>query len=242
MALLDWEIYPFISVTTQYSFVALDFATPVVGSGSLHHVNLTGSIAGGFNAIPTDASGFPHGKINGRLRTLVRWDVFPGVSAPSIAGCVFMQSQNDLMNTGGGNYYFFGLRTYENWSQPSELVLRKVVGDRLYVAAFGDSGSNISLETIDVDALLGTTITTGTVVALEVDWVVDVAQTGGIYIIGKVGLQTDFSDLGVAFTHIDFNSPFVTTVAEGLGLAIRHASAGLVKEVVFDQTTMYELV
>jgi hypothetical protein len=77
--------------------------------------------------------------------------------------------------------------------------------------------------------------TTGNLISLEMEWQLDVAEIGGIFITIRTGTATDFSDLSDVITYID-PSPYTSTFAEGLAIQTVTSTA----TVLFDETTIFE--
>jgi hypothetical protein len=76
-----------------------------------------------------------------------------------------------------------------------------------------------------------------TVFALEAEWIVDIAELGGVALFVRRGFETDFSDLETVISYLDISSPITTSVAESIFCV--ETSGGGIFNLDFDETSLY---
>ena len=226
MSILDWDIYVDFPGNL---LIFTDTAAPEIGTGSLAfgHINTVDFTHA--NLVPTDDSaGLSHGVApNGRLRTVCRVDIHEG-GTPLISyfGVTALQSQDDL--TAGGSCYALLLASGEGLVDPV-LCLHKFT-----------SGLPNGLPTPPLISI-PFPVTLGVPFAMELEWIVDVPNLGGTFLLARTGTQTDFSDLTAQMSFVDTSSPITTSVAEGVVASFKSNSVSDTKKVIFDNTTLFEL-
>lgn len=137
--------------------------------------------------------GYTAGLTKGRMRTLLRLD---DISVG--AGFVFMASSTNVA-VASGNFYEAGKRGGVN-----EVFIARITGG---LVSFSSS-SNVAAYTFAVN----------TPYALQVDWIADAVNLGGVLIELSVGTAVDFSNLVRVTAWMDSSaSKLLTTVAEGIG-------------------------
>lgn len=233
MALVDWNIFKDNSNIVS----GVDFMTPIAGVGSLfinRGINGNSTV----NIVPTDAGIHPHGRNDGRLRTLIRWDAQGGSTTTQgvWAGVLCLQSQDDLTQ-GVGSAYGFGLFTSEGFQTPAF---------RLY--KFNNTGVNglfppgTILEAVNLVDVPSLSIGIGIPYAIQIEWITDFAILGGTQLICSVGAALDFSDLTPIISYIDITSPILAGVSEGLVANMKSSTAVFDVQISFDQTSLFELI
>jgi hypothetical protein len=228
MAISDWDI----SVDSGNLSVFIENTTPILDFGSLAFEHTGTSLYTHGNVIPNDDSlGLPHGIVPaGRLRTVCRVDEHDGSTIQiSYFGVSTLQSQDDMV--AGGSCYALLVASEEGFANPT-LRLHK------FTAGLTNSLPAPPLVAIPYPG----TLTIGVPFTLELQWVVDVTTLGGTFLLGSTGVATDFSDLTGQLTIVDTMSPLTTSVAEGLVGSFKNNVGGDTKKVLFDNTTLYELV
>ena len=221
MALSNWTV---AKSDTELS-ASLDLVTPIVGGGSL---SLKNNAAPGTDdgIMMTPASPVASGFTRGKIRTLCRIDTSATASGQGL-GIFFMADQADL-TLGAGSCYALVWRTATTNGAISQLHIAN------YTAGFDDPTSyTLASESF-------AQVVAGTVLAMEVEWNLDVIGLGGLRIIARRGSLTDeltdFSDMTEVVTHLDA-SPLLTSVGEGIFM-INNASGDM--DVSFDQTKIIE--
>lgn len=234
MAVTDWDIYKSNAGAT----VNLDILTPMEGAASVvlnvatplgepsrEHIVL----------VPSDAGGLPHGKLAGRLRSIIRVEDFTGANGNRSYGFTFMMNQDDVSGV-TGECYMARLHLTQNPPSRDLSILKCTQG--FNVVAVNDTAPGTSVIATTVPAFL-TSLLPGDTIPFEIEWIADSVQLNGVQMKVRHGLigDLDFINLDASspvITYLDTSSPFLTTVAEGI--AIRHGG-----QAVFDTTTLYEL-
>jgi len=202
MAFGDWTTIADAPLVT-----ALNVSTPIIGSGSYSLVGNTGTN----DALTTylDPLSFSKGFVKGRLRNILRRGTGSnGATTNDYAGFFYMASAVDLVNI-GGRYNWAGLRSNGSVNDFSpEIRVQPTV----------NLARNINASTILADTAPVVTLLVGETLPIQVDWVLDIPNLGGIrhiLSIGNVG-DLDYSNLAVVYDLID-GSPLVPApVNEGM--------------------------
>ena len=85
----------------------------------------------------------------------------------------------------------------------------------------------------------GLALVLGTLVALEVEWRLDLAELGGITIIGRRGAQTNYSDLADVWSVTLTSNVLTASVGEGLCVFMNGTGD---HDCVWDETLLFETV
>jgi hypothetical protein len=215
----DWQ---FFTANARINF-SLDLVNPIIGTSSLKAL-LNNSAGDPGNGVVTVASGRTKGIEQGRMRTLIRTNTSAtGGANANRYGIVCLQSAND-MSIGSPNGYFLGYQYIL-----SDFTIWRLTGQTL--------GSGLSIATLEASSW----VTLGTTFAFMAEWIVDIANLGGVYFAISSGAATDFSDLAVRLTHIDPTGLAHTAgIAEGLGVQMSSFTGGI-PYIQFDQTSLYSL-
>ena len=216
MALSDWTQY----VNQNWSFL-INVTTPIVSSGTGRLAFAPANSGSSYsNIVVTALSGRTKGVVKGKLRTLFRYDVPPSAGTQNTFGLVFMMG-NENINSASNNY-----RVQYNFTT-GRIELIKSIGA-------GPAGGSLLAQ--------GPLFTPGNNVtfSLEVEWIKDITELGGVAIFVKSGLATDYSDLGSVVTYLDATSPLLISVAESIfTLSGYPTPTGAGWNLDFDQTTMF---
>jgi hypothetical protein len=182
MSLSDWEVYK----SSGSLGVAIDTATPLVGSGSLQMVLSLSTGRCNLRLSSAHSRGF----LKGKVRTLLQ----PNSAGTTLKmGLYCMASQADITTDGS----FYRLMWYNG-------------AVRLDKPTSGIDHSPTELTSSAYSLSAGQTI------ALELEWAYDLAEWGGTRLVGRVGSATDFSDLAEVIAYTDTSTPLSTSVGEGL--------------------------
>lgn len=184
----SWTVYK----SNASEHVALDTVNVIVGASSLrmHRNGTTGRY------VNCERSGSPKAFTSGQMRWLMK---LVTNQTGDWVGAVFQQSAADLTG-GAGSAYGLGLQV--------------IIG-----------GTTGQIELVKFTAGLGTrsTITTGAIVpfstselvALRLDWELNLAALNGLRVTVSYGALADFSDLTEQFETIITTSVLTTSAAEG---------------------------
>lgn len=231
MSINDWAVY--VENGNLQVFTEQDSGEIIIGSGSLAMEYTNSMLYSHANLVPNDivVSPLPKGiSPAGRLRTICQVDTHDG-SAPqtSYFGLTAMQDQDDLSSS--GSCYALLIASDEGLANPT-LHLHK------FTSGLTDGLPVASLASITFPG----TITLGVPFTLELDWVVDIANLNGTLLIGKTGTATDFSDLTGQISFVDTISPLMDSVSEGIVASFKNNLVSSTKRVLFDNTTLFELL
>jgi len=176
--------------------VTLELSSPILNSGSLK-INRNGTAGRWVNGVRVNA---PLGFTSGRARFLL--GAKTALQTNDAIGFVFQQSQADL-TLGAGSAYGFFTQVLSSGAGTWRPFLRK------FTAGLG-TGTTLATGT-DYTAAVGT------MRAVEVQWILDVANLGGIQLTVKMGSLSTFADLAVdaALNIIVTSSILTTSVGEG---------------------------
>lgn len=192
MALSDFDFFSGGSPT-----FGLQTTGALIGTSSLEIV------MGGATRIQGQPdSGNTRGFTKGKVRSLFRCTAFTGDQTSINVGLFCLTSVEDVISTGTGDAYAVGIYPEDS---VTNVTLRKITqnfGEFLSTGVLLDSAAK------DFD--------TGTTIAMELQWNVDVPDLGGTQLIVRTGSQTDYSDLTEVINHIDTSSPYLTGFAEGV--------------------------
>lgn len=229
--LVDWERY--INIPSNLG-ITIEEVNPISNSGSLMFYH-TGTMSySRANVIPVEDSigGLARGIYpSGKMRTICQVDQHDGSTGQiSYFGIVAMQSQSSLIS-GSGSCYALLVVIEENLNNPM-LHLHK------FTYGLTNGLTVTSLASIPYPG----SINIGVPFTLELQWLVDIPILGGVFLVGNTGIETDFSDLTGQITATDVVSPLTTSVAEGLVGSFKSNVNNSVKKVLFDNTTLFELV
>lgn len=229
MAFADWV------VQDDNTFAAsLNVSTPIVGSGS-YSSSSSGSLSDSAQITYLNSGSFAKGYTKGRLRSLFRRGAgySDSQTADHFIGFFFMAEIENFIAS-QGDYYFVGLRTEGGTTYRPRIV----------------KATNALARAVDTEGFLeysASTITynIGDVLPMQVDWVLDQAQLGGMRItlsLGNIG-DLDYSNLTTIYDIID-GSPFTTSVNEGFFQYFDNATAGVpsTEYWAFDNTGVFQLV
>ena len=232
MALIDWNIFK----SDTKIIAALDLLDPIfeVGSIFVERPNTLGS--GNVNFVPTDAGIHPHGRNDGRIRTLIRYDKQPGTLTNQgvQAGVTCLQSQDDLQTT--GNCYSFSVFAAEGFQNPVLRLLKHTQGNSGLAPAPDGSTALAPQIGLPVAGALGD------VFALQLEWITELTLLGGTQLTASFGTALDYSDLTPVMFAIDNVSPYLTGVSEGIWTNHKSSNSVFVTRISFDQTALDELI
>lgn len=230
MAITDWARY--IDIGNLQLYTERDSST-IIDTGSLAMEHTGTALFTHANLVPNDVivTPLPKGIFPaGRLRTICRVDQHDGIEPQtSYFGICAMQSQENLVL--GGSSYALLVASDEGLANPT-LHIHK------FTSGLTDGLPVPSL----VSATFPGTITLGVPFTLELDWVVDIPNLNGTLLIARTGTATDFSDLTGQLSFVDTLSPLTSSVAEGLCGSFKNNLVSSTKRVLFDNTTLFELV
>jgi hypothetical protein len=196
----------------------IDNTSPIVGAYSLTLTSTGGSDVAYLT--PTNVSGLTKGIEQGRLRTLTR----PRSTMTNGYGFgLVCMGSADNIGTSNGDFYRF-----EFFSTGSYGLVRANGG----MLSAGSPGT--------VLATASTTITINTVYGMQIEWIADNTNFGGVYLSIKKGTATNFSDLAL-LTHLTdaSASQLITSASEGVYL--RGFTSVSEAKVSFDQTELFLL-
>lgn len=185
-------------------FAGIDPLTPIDGSGSLS-LHRNGTAGRYCNMVRAQApSAFTSGRIRFRcaLKTLD--------TAAAQFGVLFQQSQADMTGASGSAYGVISLSQAGAGGVNTNWTIRK------YTAGL-PTGSNLAIGNLVVF-----NAGVANVQSIEVTWILDLANLGGLRITVKRGVLRDFSDL-VLEPNLDIivtSSVLTTSVGEGPCLAL----------------------
>lgn len=235
MPIPEWEINTDLGAAISWT---LDLATPINGDGSLL-VQYTNSVAvGTLNAIPTVLSGYPEAFATAKLRTSFKIREFDG-SNPITTTTFGICSMQGTRNITGGDavnktFYALGVGITEGFGGQQLSIIK--------VSTVGFRGlQNIYSGTVIAAIAYPDVLSVGFIGTLEFQWVVDIPNLNGVYMIARTGLNPNYSDLTDRISVIDFTSPLITTVGEGLFCSLRNSVSTDTKQIDFDDTTLYQL-
>jgi len=230
MAITDWTKY--VDLGNLQLFTEQDTGA-IVGLGSLAMEHTGTMLYTHTNLVPNDLGSLPLPKgvePSGRIRTICQVDQHDGVETQtSYFGVCVMQSQENLVL--GGSCYALLVASDEGLSNPT-LHIHK------FTSGLTDGLTVLSLVSIPFPG----TITLGIPFTIELDWIVDVPNLNGVLLIGRTGTATNFSDLTGQISFVDTVSPLTSSVAEGLCASFKNNLVASTKKVLFDNTTLFELV
>lgn len=233
MAFSDWRFY---SQGAMTSF--LNFGNPIAGSSSLSIFSSDSSSTANAAAVAHLRPGFPLGNIRGRIRSLARVDrAVTSTFDDAGPGVYFMSNNLDITGT-SSNYYWAGVHVDNNLS----LVIAKASNTALAELNWSTAtGVGSVLERTGVTSVLE-----GDVIPFQVEWEADLVNYGGTRIILSMGNLNDtgFNSLAVQLDLVDSVSPYVTSIAEGIGYANRLEGFSQPKGTGFtyDKTGVFNLV
>lgn len=169
---------------------------------------------------PTGASGFMKGIEQGRLRTLVQ----PRSSSGNGYGFgLVCMGSADTLGTVNGAFYRFEFFITGSYS---------LVRGTAHVLSAGTPGTIV--------ASGSTTTTQNVTYGMQIEWIADSVNLGGVYLALKKGTATDFSDLTfLTQIHDVSTAALVTSVSEGVYMRGYTSVTGAI--VAFDQTELFLL-
>jgi hypothetical protein len=221
VAFTDWDVYQ----NGNPQGASIEEGTPISGLGSLR---LEGSLTDPnfINLLPSDSSGIPHGFTKGKLRTLFRIDVlsFDSINEKDF-GITCLQDQDNL--SGGSGSAYGGVAHAESGGLTFRIVK--------YTGGLSALPIELASSVVPDGYVVGTDI-----VALEFEWVADLTTLGGTQLILRrgVGAATDFSNLSDIVEVFEVNSPYISSVGEGLCFVDDEGSESSI--VVWDKTESFK--
>lgn len=227
MAIADW----FIAKSDAGMDVHLEIGVPIDGTGSLRIAqDAIAATVGVANAHLRLMAGPPASQyLKGKVRTLMQPKQFTdSATSVSFFGVHGMQNQANIFDV-GGKAYFAG-----RWggTSPSWWIARVDNG----ITGAGDfvplmTGNTTNLPGID------------DVRAIEFEWVYDPLEFNGVRLTFSVAPDDNFSNLAQVYQVVDSSANALdSTVGEGVFFSALHSAAGPVVEVLYDKTTIFELV
>ena len=227
MALANW----LITKSNPGIDVQVDTAIPLHGTGSLRisqdNIAATTAVA---NAHLRPLAGPPQSQfVKGKVRTLIQPKMFTdNATSISFMGILGMMSQANVFATGGKGY-FAG-----RWGgvSPSWWIARVDHG----VTSAADFFSLRTGNTTHLPSF-------NDVRAIEFEWIYDSLEFGGVRLTFSVSANADFSNLTQIYQVIDNSASSLTTSSgEGVFFSALHTTAGPIVDVLYDRTTIFELV
>lgn len=240
MPLNDWTVYKDGGTAgggNPKGIVYTDIITAIAGSGSLVMTHTPSNEFQSINLVPAT---LPTGVRAGRMRTIIRIDDLDDSSMQeNHFGILSMMnvenmSEFDTSNTAYGLSASIG----EGFSPQSV---------RLWKFNEGlDGGSSGSLNTMQIlDSVSPPfTFVSGGIITLEFEWRTEsevLSQLGGALLIGRVGEETDFSDLEEVINYVDASSPYTSTVSESIFSCFKNSMSSGDNKVTFDNTTLVRI-
>jgi len=197
---------------------AIDITSPIVGASSLALISTASTQIGYLT--PTGASGLTKGVEQGRLRTLTK-------AAASVAngygfGLVCMGSA-DTIGTVNGAFYRFEL-----FSSGSYGLVR---GNNNTLNA-GTPGTSL--------ASAATAVVQNVTYGIQIEWIADDVNFGGVYISLKKGTAIDFSDLVLLVQLVDASSSKLL-ISNSEGPYLRGYTSVTGAKVLYDNTELFLL-
>ena len=239
MSLTDWTIYRDGGTISSNptAIASITTTNPLVGAGSLRVTESPGTDFQSINLVPAT---FPTGYLSGRMRTLIRLDNMISVSNPSHvshAGLLCLQSVENMSKFGafGGTGKSYGASVSIGNGFSSQKI-------NLYKFTSGLDGSSGQLLAALTNITPSFTLTTGSVIALELQWRADpivVTELGGVSLKIRIGQLLDFSDLQEVIAYVDTVSPYTATVSEGLWAGLKSVSGSEAVRFTVDSTLSY---
>lgn len=202
-----------------YTSVALDLATPIGGLASVALNSVTASAA--LYLTPSNTSGFTKGIEKGKLRTLV--NLKSSTSNGCGFGLVIMVVSETIVTTAGPFY------RYELFSNGTYALAR--------------SNTNIlNVGSPNVTLNSGSTgIAQNVTYGIEIEWVADPVNLGGVSLVIRKGTAIDFSNMVVLGQVLDMGAQVLGT-SNSEGIYLRGYTSGGAVRVLFDTTQLYEFV
>lgn len=202
------------------SGIYIQYLSPILASSSL--CLEAHGIGQATYTTPLDASGLAQGLERGKLRTLFKLTL--GGSNTCGFGIVCMGSLDDLVNNSGA-FYRYELRSN------SAYTLSRATTSSLSADI---PGTTLASST--------QTVTLNVAGSMEMEWIADITNLGGVYLVTRKGTATDFSDMTVVTQMINTGAGILTTSSsEGLYLrAYGSASPGV--RTLFNSTQLYEMI
>jgi hypothetical protein len=226
----EWDFY---TDTPGSVFHTLDIITPIVGMGSVLLSYFDTPIAS-INVMPTIASGYSTAVTIGRLRSLLYIKHFNGSSPTDITyvGLSAMQSARDITGTGASRFaYLLAIKMPEDLGTIDLQILKVKTASGLL---------NIGSAEVLATAVYPDPIIEGGTYALELQWILDIPELNGVFLVARTGLLTDYSDLTDRLSVVDYVNPLTTSLGEGL-FAVFNGGSAVSKVFTFDNTTLYTL-
>ena len=214
MSFSQWERFTAGSVA-----FSLDTITTIVGASSL---KLASTIAGQANTLPSLSSLLPHAFTRGAIRTLIKTVTLP--SQIQVGLYCMANTRSAIQGVSRSSYYVHFKNTGVS---TGEIRILKNSG--------GIGGASSVLSTFST-----TNKPNGSIFSLEFQWEVLIDEIGGVDLIVRTGLLTDFSDLIDVIHIVDTSSPLILT--QGEGIAANDPTGVNAWDVRYDQTTLYKIV
>lgn len=236
MPLSNWDIH---NDLPSFITVSIDTITPTIDDGSLHIEYTDSTTLGTINAIPI-FPGYPQAIENAKLRTIFKVGSFPpGFGLyPNYFGIVAMQGTRNITggDAPGKTCYALSVCLAEDLSS-QELQLNKI-----FVPGYRGL-QNMNAPQSEVLAVIPypELITPGYVGTIELQWMANIPGLNGVFLVARSGSLTDYSDLTDRFSVVDYLSPLTVTAGEGLWSYMQNSISGDVRQVVFDNTSLYSL-
>ena len=203
----------------------IDVADPINGNGALRVDNAGNEAAPAINILNERLNtNFQRGLIDGKIRTRFHIsDHELAVTREGEYGIYCMASQLDL-TLGAGAAYAFVLHvdTDFDWRLVEYASGISIGGGRIDHA----SGSTVGAPALDKNMVM------------ELDWVLDLDNIGGIRLTCRAAAGTDFSLLETVYT-VTLGSPLLTSVSEGLLYGDLEGASALDLKRIYFQDTFY---
>jgi len=206
--------YPALGQTT---------VTPIAGTKSLAMASTAGEASNSVGYIIQDVQ--PHGFLSGKIRCFIN----PVVSGPANHGVFAMASSTDLLG-GSGTKGYACLLDSVFFNNNAQIVYFE---DGISGSIGGAGGSSYTSLGQSSNGIWST----GTPVAIELEWHVNIAVLNGVHVIGRFG--SDFNNLAVFAEGIHVGPTAATGPSSGEGVFAKKITNTM--SVLFDSVQVFEM-
>lgn len=200
--------------------ISTETTTPIVGNGSIA-INATVSP----ERVTLQNTTYINGLTSGKIRSICQVTNLTSTGEERF-GFTFMQSSPTIYGVTDAGYgvLFNGITSLGGTP-------------RLSVVKFTTGLPNTPIELASSVAFTNPTL--GGNFVFEAQWITDLGTYGGVQIIVRYGLGTNFASLSDKITIIDTTSPLITSAYESLALSF--SGTGQLR-VLYDETYIYQIV
>lgn len=241
MAFGDWDFF-----NDGQGTQALDLSDPLVGNGSLRFQNGSTSNSDHHMTAMLKAASFTLGITKGRIRSLIQIEKGGHASIPNSdrlhfgVGCMRNLTGVEMSATGGGQLYIGGLAKNFVADEWEFGISRLTLGIPTSLDMIGGGGTGQT-----VVASGGTiTLTDQDILPIQLEWILDIAQLGGIRLTLSRGNVNDLNFANLA-TVLDVVDPGALTTANAEGIWCNWGSgigSGSSAGYRWDETSVFELL